>query len=192
MAIVVDSSQWTGQQDDTPLAVPVVWGEFESEAARDRALSHLRASGAREHGREDAAQGGVAPPVRAANEGQVDAPDEDPEGADQRNRRQLGVGMGMAATSMAAAGIVIATGGAALPAIAAAAAAGTATGVVGEAIGNAVSADTNPADQALDPPVANGPVIGLQAPDLETREKAERLLREAGAVRVFVQETRAG
>jgi hypothetical protein len=192
MAIVVDSSQWTGQQDDTPLAVPVVWGEFENEAARKAALSRLREAGAREHGQADPAQGGVVPPVRAANEGQVDAPDEDPEGASQRNQRQLGVGMGMAATSMAAAGIVIATGGAALPAVAAAAAAGTATGVVGGAIGNAVSAETESGDKPLDAPVANGPVIGLQAPDDATRERAERLLREAGAARVFVQETRAG
>ena len=39
MAITVDSSQWIGQRDDTPLAVPVVWGEFWSEAARDHAMA---------------------------------------------------------------------------------------------------------------------------------------------------------
>jgi hypothetical protein len=37
-----------------------------------------------------------------------------------------------------------------------------------------------------------GPVIGLQAPNQEMRERAERLLKEAGATRIFVQETRAG
>jgi hypothetical protein len=43
-----------------------------------------------------------------------------------------------------------------------------------------------------EPPHAEGPVIGLQAPDTETRARAEAALHEAGARRVFVQETRAG
>ncbi|WP_270938259.1 hypothetical protein, partial [Falsiroseomonas oryzae] len=64
MAITVDSSQWTGQRDDTPLAVPVVWGEFESEAARDDAMARLRAVGARGHdevpGAEEAGRAGGA------------------------------------------------------------------------------------------------------------------------------------
>uniref|UniRef100_UPI001F255388 hypothetical protein n=1 Tax=Falsiroseomonas oryziterrae TaxID=2911368 RepID=UPI001F255388 len=47
MAIVVDSGQWTGERDDTPLAMPIVWGEFETEAARDSAMARLRAAGAR-------------------------------------------------------------------------------------------------------------------------------------------------
>lgn len=82
MAITVDSSQWTGQRDDTPLAVPVVWGEFESEAARDDALARLRGAGARmpselpgaaEAGRSGglAAPGSVTPPIRAARRGRT-------------------------------------------------------------------------------------------------------------------------
>jgi hypothetical protein len=189
MAIVVDSSQWTGQRDETPLAVPVVWGEFADEAARDAAMARLRAAGARDHGVEDA-PGDVAPAGIAANEGQVDQPDEHPEEASRRNLRQNAVGIAMAGSAMAAAGVVIATGGAALPAVAAAAVAGGAAGAVGEAIGNAAPVAEDP--HQLPPPVARGPVIGLQAPDAATRERVEALLREAGAERVFVQETRAG
>lgn len=187
MAIVVDSSQWTGSSDDTPLAVPVVWGEFADEAARDAAMARLRAAGARDHVAEPDAP---APPVHAANEGQVDQPDEHPEQTERRSLRQNAVGIAMAGSAMAAAGIVIATGGAALPAVAAAAAAGAGAGAVGEAIGNAAA--PNDDGGMVDAPAASGPVIGLQAPDSDTRARAERLLREAGAQRVFVQETRAG
>lgn len=193
MAITVDSSQWTGQRDDTPLAVPVVWGEFENEVARDNAMARLKAAGARGQERTPApAAGGVAPPKTAVNEDQVEMPDENPEEAGRRNVRQTTVGIAMAGTAMAAAGLVIATGGAAAPAVAAAAAAGAATGAVGTAIGTATDPGT---ESGAEPPVlprAEGPVIGLQAPDDETRQRAERLLREAGARRVFVQETRAG
>jgi hypothetical protein len=191
MAITVDSSQWTGERDDTPLAVPVVWGEFADEAAKEAALRQLREAGARDQHRQPTTGGGIAPPVVASNEGQVPAPDEHPKQADARNLRQNAVGIAMAGSGMAAAGVVIATGGAALPAVAAAAAAGLASGAVGEAIGNAVSPRSE-GDDALPEPLADGPVIGLQAPDAETRARAEQLLRDAGARRVFVQETRGG
>lgn len=188
MAIVVDSSQWTGQRDDTPLAIPIVWGEFDSEAARDAAMARLRQAGAGTQGIE-AAPSTAAPPVAAVNEGQVSAPDEHPEQADRRNLRQNVVGIAMASSAMAAAGLVIATGGAALPAAAAAAAAGAGAGAVGEAIGNSV-APSGEGGGPVEVPVAAGPVIGLQAPDTETRQRAEELLRQAGARRVFVQEIR--
>ena len=202
MAITVDSSQWTGQRDDTPLAVPVIWGEFESEAARDDALVRLRAAGARmpsdrpdaaEAGRSGgfAAPGGVTPPVRAANAAQVPLPDAHPAETGRRTLRQGAVGIAMAGSAMAAAGLVIATGGAALPAVAAAAAAGTAAGAVGEGIATAADPGRE-ARQDVPQPAADGPVIGLQAPDAETRQRAERLLQEVGARRVFVQDTRAG
>jgi hypothetical protein len=196
MAITVDSSQWTGQRDETPLAVPVVWGEFADEAARDAAALRLREAGARDAGSTPAAPaGGVMPPRRAANEGQVDAPDEHPKEADIRNQRQLHVGTTMAATSMAAAGLVIATGGAVLPAVAAAAAAGAVTAAVGEPIADALTPQsTQKTDEERPAPPArlDGPVLGLQAPDAETRARAESLLREVGARRILVQETRAG
>jgi hypothetical protein len=191
MAITVDSSQWTGERDDTPLPVPVVWGEFENEAARDAALAQLRAGGARDSDGPVATSDVAVTPERAANENQVPLPDENPKGADARNLRQNVVGIAMASSAMAAAGIVIATGGAALPAVAAAAAAGGAAGLAGEAIGNAATPTSSDRKPAVPAPVSDGPVIGLQAPDDETRTRAERLLREAGARRVFVQERRA-
>ncbi len=192
MAITVDSSQWTGQRDDTPLAVPVVWGEFESEAAREAARRRLVEGGAHDPNTPQPADGATTP-AHAANEDQVPAPDVDPKGADVRNQRQLHVGTAMAATSMAAAGLVIATGGAVLPAVAAAAAAGAATAAVGEPVANAVAPQSgDAAGEPPEPPRADGPVIGLRAPDAETRSRAEQLLREAGARRIFVQERRSG
>jgi hypothetical protein len=193
MAIVVDSSQWTGQRDDTPLAVPVVWGEFESGIARDNALSRLRSAGAQDHEGPAPSTAGMTPPVEATNQGQVPAPDEHPEQASRRNLRQNAVGIAMAGSAMAAAGLVIATGGAALPAVAAAAATGAGVGAVGETVGNAAATGSTDSGGAIEPPAtAQGPVIGLQAPNQEARERAEQLLREVGAKRVFVQETRAG
>jgi hypothetical protein len=182
MAITVDSSQWTGQSDETPPAVPVVWGEFENEAARDAAIARLRADGAR----DEVGSTQAATPEQPAMNDQVDPPDEHPEQADRRNQRQLGVGTAMAATSMAAAGIVIASGGALLPAVAAAAAAGVGTGAVGEAVANSVA----PRDEEphAPPPEAQGPVIGLRAPDATARAQAEQALHAVGARRVFVQE----
>lgn len=182
MAITVDSSQWTGQADDKPLAVPVVWGEFADEATRDAAIARLRDAGTRDEvgGTEEA-----QPEAPAVND-HLDPPDEHPGESNRRNQRQLGVGTAMAATSMAAAGLVIASGGALLPAVAAAAAAGAGTGAVGEAVANAMT-PAEP-DAHAPPPDATGPVIGLRAPDDTARREAEAALRAAGARRVFVQE----
>jgi hypothetical protein len=171
MAITVDSSQWTGQPDDTPLAVPVVWGEFEDEAARDAGRDRLIEAGARDPA---TAAGEAAPPAPAANQDQVDMPDEHPAETGRRNVRQNVVGIAMAGT-----------------AVAAAAAAGAATGAAGEAVGAAMDPGTEAAEPAS-PPAAEGPLLGLQAPDAETRARAESALRTAGARRVFVQERRGG
>ncbi len=118
-------------------------------------------------------------------------PDEHPAETGRRNVRQNLVGMAMAGSAMAAAGLVIATGGAALPAVAAAAAAGVASGAAGEAIGAAADPGTESGAPPV-PPAANGPLIGLQAPDDEARTRAEAALRAAGARRIFVQERRRG
>ena len=187
MAITVDSSQWTGERDNTRLPVQVVWGEFADEAAREAALARLKAEGARDAG----TAADATAPVRAANEDQVAPPDEDPEGADIRNQRQLQVGTAMASTSMLAAGLVIASGGAALPAVAAAVAAGAATAAIGEPVANAIASPSTPAAPSMPPAHATGPVIGLTAPDADAREQAERALREMGARRIFVQERRS-
>jgi hypothetical protein len=175
MAITVDSSQWTGQGQDAAKAVPVVWGEFADDAARDRAAGMLRADGAK---RDDP----TTRPTTTETDEPLNPPDEHPEEADLRNRRQLGVGTAMAATAMGAAGLVIATGGALLPAVAAAAAAGAGTGVAGEAVAAAVS--TTPGEETRPPPTS-GALIGLRAPDEATRQAAEARLRELGAVNVI-------
>jgi len=188
MAIVVDSSQWTGEADSTPLAIPVVWGEFPDEAAREAAMQRLQSAGAQLEG----AAPDVAPPIEAVNEAQVPPPDVNPEGAEQRNLRQNFVGTAMAGLSMGAAGVVIASGGTLLPAVAAAAAAGAGTAAVGEALGNATTNQHGHVTEHRVEHKARGPLIGLKAPDQVTRDMCERLLREAGANDVFVQETRAG
>ncbi len=176
MTIVVDSSQWTGQPGDKP--GPIVWGEFPSEAARDAALEALRAGGASRPGELDRLD-------IPDNAGQVAPPDEKPVEASHRNIRQAGVGLAMASTAMAAAGLVIASGGAVLPAVAAAAAAGTASGAVGEAIGHAAAPNTDESEGGA-ASATHGPLIGIHADDAETRTRAEALLREAGASRIFL------
>ncbi|NKE46428.1 hypothetical protein HB662_16720 [Roseomonas frigidaquae] len=170
MAIKVDSSQWTGESGDTR-TTPVVWGEFADETTRDAAIARLRSEGTQRNG-------GTTDPDRP-----VDQPDEHPEEADLRNRRQLGVGVAMAASAMGAAGLVVASGGALLPAVAAAAAAGTGAGVAGEAVAAAVS-DTP--EEATRLPPNDAPLIGLRAPDEATQHAAETKLRELGAIRVIV------
>jgi len=173
MTIVVDSSQWTGEPETGQ--APVVWGEFASAEARDAALARLRDLGIRRQG-----ETALDVPVNA---GQVAPPDENPQEADQRTLRQNYVGLAMAGTAMAAAGLVIASGGAALPAAAAAMAAGAASGTIGEAIGHAAAPDAAPAPRL--PPVS-GPVLGLVADDKEKQGRAAALLREAGAVRIVM------
>jgi hypothetical protein len=187
MAITVDSSQWTGEADTSPLAIPVVWGEFANDNARDEAMRQLQGAGAQVEGAAD-----IVPPTQATNEGQVPPPDVNPEGAEQRNLRQNFVGIGMAGTAMAAAGIVIASGGTLLPAVAAAAAAGAGTAAVGETLGNATTNQHGHVTEHREHHRQRGPLIGLRAPDQVTRDRAMRLLREMGANDVFVQETRAG
>jgi len=166
MTIVVDSSQWTGEPERG--GMPVVWGEFASPEARDAALARLRELGLR---RQGAAELDV--PVNA---GQVEPPDENPQDADRRSLRQGYVGLAMAGSAMAAAGLVIASGGAALPAAAA-------SGTLGEAIGHATAPDAEPAGPV--PPVG-GPALGLVADDAEKQGRAALLLREVGAVRIVM------
>jgi hypothetical protein len=186
MAIVADSSQWTGEYDHTPQSGPVVWGEFEDRSALDSAAAKLQAE---EWFR--ALQSRCAPQAeRPADNDQVITPDENPKGTDARNLRQNFVGTATASTSMLAAGIVIATGGAALPAVAAAAAAGAATLAVGETAGAAAS----PSDSGRRPDEvvkAEGPSLGIRAGTEEEKAEAQRFLQSQGARRVWVQDQQA-
>jgi hypothetical protein len=185
MAIRANSAEWTGQYDDAPLAVPVVWGEFADVAALQAAVARLD---------EEEAFHRRQARTRAPEAAPIEPPDEDPRGASARTQRQLGVGTAMAATGMLAAGAVIATGGAVLPAAAAAALAAGATGAAGELVGTSLepASTGNPPPDAKAAAEAKGPMLGLRAATAELHERAERFLRESGAVRVWVQEARAG
>ncbi|MBL6458270.1 hypothetical protein JMJ55_23305 [Belnapia sp. T6] len=187
MAIVADSSQWTGEYDHTPQAGPVVWGEFADRSTLDSVAAKLQAEQWFQ-----AVQARAAAPQeqRPADNDQVITPDENPKGADSRNLRQNFVGIGTASTSMLAAGIVIATGGAALPAVAAAAAAGAATLAAGEVAGAAAS----PTDTGRRPEETlqtDGPSLGIQILTDEERAQAEAFLQSQGARRVWVQDQQA-
>ena len=184
MPIVVDSSQWTGD-DDRGAGGAMVWGEFAERAALDRAAERLQGEGWFR-----ATQAGAASDTQpAAENDQVAPPDEHPQETNRRNLRQNFVGMGTAATSMAAAGIVIATGGAALPAVVAAAAAGGAAMAAGEAAGAAVPETASGGQQ--DTVRTEGPALGIPAPTDAARQQAQSFLQDSGATRVWVQEAPA-
>ena len=182
MPIVVDSSQWTGD-DDRGAGHAMVWGEFAERAALDCAAKRLQG--------EDwfRATLPAADPQPHADNDQVAPPDEHPQETNRRNLRQNFVGIGTAASSMAAAGIVIATGGAALPAVIAAAAAGGAALAVGEAAGAAVPEGATGGQQ--DSVRMDGPALGIPAPTDAAREQAQAFLKGAGAQRVWVQDAPA-
>jgi hypothetical protein len=175
MPIVVDSSQWTGEAEAQPSG-PHVWAEFPDRESCDRAVAALLGT----------------PPFSGSNTGQVPPPDDAPLQADARNQRQLGVGIGASAAAMAAAGIVIATGGAARPAAAAAAAAGGATAAAGEAVGKAAEPRGSGDPEEGRPHISSsGEVLAIRADTEEKREAAERILREAGATRVWTADASA-
>lgn len=191
MTITVDSSQWTGEHDDATLTSPIVWGEFAERAALDRAAERLQAE---DWFRQSRAEAQAEHSGRADNE-QVIMPDENPGETSQRNLRQNAVGIATASTSMLAAGIVIATGGAALPAVAAAAAAGAATLAAGEAVGTAADPKSGTDRENTGKsagPQSEGPALGIAAATGEVRQRAEAFLQQAGARRVWVQEKRGG
>jgi hypothetical protein len=177
MAIEVNSASWTGNEPDTASTAHVC-GVFTDKDRLQEALSRLEGSifqradlSVRIPGRaDDASYTNQETPVR-----------ED----DVRNLRQLGVGLSTAVAAMAAAGITIATGGAALPAVVAAAAAGGVTAGAGEAIGQAAAPRGESEQQeAAD---AGGVILMVHAPSADRQAKAEELLRACGATRVWRQ-----
>ena len=170
MAIELNSASWTGSDAAGSDAVAQVCGEFRDGEKLDAAMSRLEGS---DFQRADLS---LQIPGEARQEG---ATRED----DTRNLRTLGTSMATAVTAMAAAGIVIASGGAALPAVVAAAAAGGITGAAGTAIGQAVAPDgQDSAHKAAD---EDGVVLIVHAASADKQAKAEALLRECGATRVW-------
>jgi hypothetical protein len=184
MAIEVNSGAWTGDGDKqgggaTGPTAPQVCGEFHGKEKMEHAIMRLEGTvfdrsqiSVRVPGREDhGAYSGRETPVQ-----------ED----DARNLRTMLTSTAAAGTAMLAAGVVVATGGAALPAVAAAAAAGGATVAAGEAAGAAATPAGGTEQQAA---ADHGGVIVMVSADTpEKQARAEEILREAGADRVWRQD----
>lgn len=171
MAIELNSAGWTGD-DNAGNAAAQVCGEFSGGAKLDEAMSRLEGS---------AFQRADLSTQRPGEPHQDNVMRED----DVRNLRTLGTSTA-AAMAMAAAGIVVATGGAALPAVAAAVAAGGAAGVAGTVIGQvATPGGQDSAHQAADG--SGGVVLMVHAASPEKQAKAEEILRDCGATRIWRQ-----
>lgn len=191
MAIEVRSDQWTGEAADDLSASPRVYAEFPDQESLERAVAQLETSATfrqEDMTRGRAAGGAAGGAAGADNAPQVPPPDEQPLKADARNLRQLGVGIGSSVAGMAAAGVVVATGGAALPAVAAAAAAGLGTAAAGEAVGKSAEpqASGNPVDAPGQPGAGDARLaLGVRAETEEKQAKAEEVFRACGASRVW-------
>jgi hypothetical protein len=180
MSIEVDSAGWTGNAS-SPASAPQVCGSFHGKEALQEALSKLEGSlfqradlSVRVPGREDpSAYASAENPVR-----------ED----DARNLRQLGVGLGAYVAAAAAAGVTVATGGAALPAVAAAAAAGGAAVAAGEAVGHTAAPNAETSHQRAAEHDEDGAILMVHADTAEKQAKAEEILRASGATRVWRQD----
>jgi hypothetical protein len=187
MAIEVRSDQWTGEAADDLSASPRVYAEFPDRAALERAVAQLESSGGFRQG--DMTQGRKSAGASADNADRVPPPDEHPLQADARNLRQLGVGIGGFVAGAAAAGAVVATGGAALPAVGAAAAASLGTAAAGEAIGKSAEpqtdADATKAGGQHPEGVDDRLALGVRAETEDKQAKAEEILRSCGASRVW-------
>ena len=181
MAIEVNSTAWTGQEDGAQHSdAPQVCGEFHDKKKLDEALSRLEGS------LFQRADLSVRLPERP--DGASYAPDEEPLREDDvRNLRQLGIGIGTYAVAALAAGVTVATGGAALPAVAAAAAAGGATIAAGEAVGTAAAPNGETAQHQAAEDSPSGVVLMVHADTPEKQAKAEETLRICGATRVWRQ-----
>lgn len=157
--------------------VEEVQGIFPSDAALQEALSKLTMAG---FDRADFSLPETRPaPGHATPEGAAANPDTD---VDNRQMRTMHASMAGSAAAMAAAGIVIATGGAAAPAVAAAAAAGAAGGLGANAASTA--ADRAQHDEREQAARDGRLVLSVHAADPARRQQAEALMREAGATRV--------
>jgi hypothetical protein len=180
MAIEVDSAAWTGSgpKDGSASRAPQICGTFRSKESMQDALSRLEGSLFQRADLSVRIPGTEQPGPYASGENPVR---ED----DTRNLRQLGVGLSTYAAAALAAGVTVATGGAALPAVAAAAAAGGAVAAAGEAVGQAAAPGAETVQQRAAEHGAEGVVIMVHADTPEKQAKAEELMRAAGATEVW-------
>lgn len=167
--IEIRSDQWTGDsaddtsKSDTP---PGVSAEFADKAAAEAAFSKLEGS---------AFQRAEITLRMPGDEGGETVARED----DAQNLRQLGSGLTAAAAGLAAAGVVIATGGAALPAVIAAGVASGGTVAATQAAGRAAGPTED------DDATAGNPVLTVTTSTADKQARAEAVLRECGALKVW-------
>jgi hypothetical protein len=98
---------------------------------------------------------------------------------EQRNLRTMTSSLAASGAGMAAAGVVIATGGAALPAVAAAAVAGLGAGAVTEGVATAASPDVRPDEEKA------AAVLVVSPANVDQAERAKSVLNKVSAIRVW-------
>jgi hypothetical protein len=151
---------------------------FHSSDAMQHAISQLTLHG---FGRADLSLPDIAPTLeRAPLDAGAKAADADD---DAQQGRTLGTGTTAAVGAMAAAGITVATGGAAGFAIAAAAAVGSLLGGATYAVTSVVNAHehTDREDKAA----TGSLILSARAPTAEKRAQAEMILRSSGGTDIW-------
>lgn len=160
-------------------ALHEVRGTFNSAEQMQAAIQQLSVSG---FDRADLSVPEAAPPAARSTpeSGALEADTED----DARQARTMHTSTAATMAALAAAGVTVATGGAAAPAVAAAVAAGAAVG----GATYAVSSAANQQEQTeLDTRAALGSLIlAVRAPTATKRSTAEGILRGAGATDIAV------
>ena len=158
-------------------AIDEVQGVFPSDAALQDAIGRLAQAG---FDRADLSLPAASPSAAEATPEQGAAnPDTE---TDARQERTLHTSMAGSVGALAAAGVTIATGGAAAVALAAAAAAGLGAGALAAGASNAVAGlQSESRDQAA---AAGTLVLSARVTSAERADKAEAAMTAAGATRV--------
>ncbi len=159
--------------DDT---VEELRGSFPSDAAVQQAISRLTVAGF-DRSEISLPDAQLAPhqatPETAANPNAED---------NSRQARTLHTSLAASVGALAAAGVVVATGGAALPAVAAAVAGGL--GLGGAVEGVAAASDKVQHDERQDAAARGDLLLSVRLRDGARRQVAEQAMREAGATAI--------
>jgi hypothetical protein len=168
------SDATTPKTPPIPDSIEEVRGVFGSDAALRAAIDALTGSG---FDRADLSLPSTDPePAKATPEQGAANPTTD---ADARQQRTLHASMAGSVGALAAAGVTIATGGAAAAAAAAALAAGLGAGVLAEGAATASNAAEHAAHERE--AAAGRLVLSVRITSPERRERAQRVLEGAGA-----------
>ncbi len=171
----------TSNDDAAPAISPTVdevQGLFATSAALEDAVGRLRSAGF-DHADLSLPQASPTAAQATPDQGAADVVTDD----DARQMRTLHGGMAGSAGALAAAGVVVASGGALAPAVLAAAVAGIGAGGLAEVAENTFGAAADHEDQKR--AAADGRLVlavRITAPD--SRVRAEQAMRDAGATRV--------